>query len=98
MSYLNKAHLVLSLNRALWGEVGEGLRAVTFHLAEKQVILRFYVDGTVSDDMAESASVVETEFLSDLPHDVRVSSQIVRIDMPERIKFVDEELVFQRKE
>jgi len=87
----------LSIQRALLGEISEKLRAVIFSVSESLLEIRFYFDGDIDEDDAESASCVESEVLADYEEDYTVSARCFRRDFPEII--VDDGLwVFKRRE
>jgi hypothetical protein len=77
--------LRLVLQTALLGEVGPALRGVAYRLDEREVGIRFYFDGPVSDEDRESASCVVTEVIASLPEDVRVVEEVIRLDAPARL-------------
>jgi hypothetical protein len=85
------------LQVALLGEVSAALRGVGFSLGGQDVILQFYFDGPISDEDRESASSIETEVIARLPDEARVSTNLMRSDMPARMTD-PERWVFRRRE
>ena len=59
-------------------------RGVTVGWQEKQVLLRFYFDGEISEEDRDSAQIAATEVIADLPDDIRLEEEIIRRDAPER--------------
>lgn len=92
--------IILSMVRALWGEVPAYLRVVSIHpLGDKAFSINFYLDGDRHEEFFESASDVEGEVMGDFPEDFDISHNLIRRDAPERI-FVGEGdiLIFRRME
>lgn len=87
----------LILQTALLGEIGSGLRAVAYQRGEDSLAIRFYFDGPISDDDRESAACVTTEVIAAMREGVRVSEELIRCDVPERIP-ADAALVFRRRD
>lgn len=75
----------LSIQRALLGQVSSSLRAVVFSIEGRDIEVRFYFDGDISEDDKESASCVETEIISDYGEDDIVVVKCIRLDYPEII-------------
>lgn len=97
---IDRTSAILSLNRALWGEVFPELRAARIRWDNEKVSLFFYCDGEISDDDRESLECVGTEVLAEFPdHDLEVN--ILRCDYPKPIPQNDASnmtLVYLRKE
>jgi hypothetical protein len=87
MANIDRA-LVLSVNRALWGEVGPSLRRVYVTSRDGLVLLRFYFDGPISEEDRESASCASTEVIADFS-DHRISEELIRCDAPAPIPVDD---------
>lgn len=87
----------LSIQRALLGEVFPNLRAVVFSITDRDIDIRFYIDGFISEDDAESASRVETEIIADYEVEDTVIVRCIRLDAP---RLIDDSgvWVFQRHE
>ncbi len=75
----------LSIQRALLGEISPQLRAVVFSIAERDIDVRFYFDGVISDEDIESASCVETEIIADYEAEDVVTVRCIRLDTPKTI-------------
>lgn len=87
----------LSIQRALLGEVSPQLRAVVFSIVGRDVDVRFYYDGLISEVDTESASCVETEMIADYEAADTVTVRCIRLDFPEPIQD-DGVWVYQRRE
>lgn len=74
----------LKVQTALLGEVSPQLRAVGFKQLDGAIALVFYYDGPIADADHESASRVETEVIASLADDVRVTSEVRRLDAPNK--------------
>ncbi|MCR6664138.1 MAG: hypothetical protein NVV60_13560 [Luteimonas sp.] len=76
--------LLLSLQRALLGEVHSQLRQASIQAdAAGQVVhIRFEYDGHPSDKVRESSSSVATEVIADFPGSWRLDEQHVSIPAP----------------
>jgi len=87
-----RVRLLLSLQRAMLGEVTPNIRAVTCR------ILRWIIDGPVSEKLRDDLSVIGTEVVSDFSSH-RISEEFVRRDAPADIKtlYLDD-LAYLRKE
>lgn len=87
----------LSIQRALLGEISPQLRAVVFSIVGKNIDVRFYFDGLISEADVESASCVETEIIADYEAEDVVTVRCIRLDAPETIDD-DGTWVYQRRE
>ena len=93
-----RARLLLSLQRALLGEVSPNIRAVTSSFAPDRIILRWIIDGAISDDLKESLSSVGTEVVADFP-DRDISEEYIGCDAPADIgTHVLDLIAYRRKE
>jgi hypothetical protein len=77
-----RAALLLSLQRALLGEVPPALRVVSPRLVGEGLEIRFYLNGPVSEEDRESASCVASEVAADFPLLSRVEERVERVDAP----------------
>src|SRR3954470_2933392 len=89
--------VLLSVQRALLGEVGSQLRGVRVSYGEANIRIEAYFDGSITEDDRESMSCVETEVIADFPDSVDVRCEVVRLDAPARLPQV-ESWVYHRKE
>jgi hypothetical protein len=93
-----RARLLLSVQRALLGEVTSNMRAVTCSAGRSKIDLRWIIDGDVSDELKDALSAIGAEVIADFPSH-RICGEVVRCDAPSDIKalYLDE-LVYLRKE
>jgi len=95
---MNKVDLVLSVNRALWGNVPQTLRSVSCEFSdESTVILKSIFDGKPSNYDKELASLVGTEVLADLPSNYKFEEIIEGSAYPDKLNNL-EYLVYLRHE
>jgi len=78
-----RARLLLSLQRALLGQVREELRAVCCAWSTGSIQLRFIFDGPIEPDAAEDMRGVATEVIADFGDGVMIEEEILRSDFPE---------------
>lgn len=83
---VDRTFVLLSLQRALLGEVFPALRAVTVEWSPSAVKFFAYVDGRVTEEDAESVSCVATSVAADLWSGVDFDYEIVRVDARHRIE------------
>jgi hypothetical protein len=94
----DRPSLVLSVNRALWGEVSCNLRSVYVECKDGEIKLYCYFDGEISEGDQESMSAAAAEVVSDFP-DHTIEEYCIRADAPKRIAPMEgRHLVFKRKE
>lgn len=74
--------LLLSLQRALVGEVPAPLRAATCDRTDATILLRFIFDGPIDPDEHEDMRAVGTEVIADFPPEVAIDERIIRADYP----------------
>jgi hypothetical protein len=77
--------VLLSVQRALLGEVPPALRGVTLGWDDRLVYLRCYFDGPISEEDHESMELVATEVMADFFPERNVELQVVRQDAPSRL-------------
>ena len=78
--------VLLSIQRALLGEVFPSLRGVSVGWNETGIRIVCYVDGPVSSADLERLSSVETEVMADFSENFRVNLEIVRCDAPSEMR------------
>lgn len=88
----------LSAQTALLGSITISLRAVTIDIDVncKKLIIYFFYDGEISDELFDLASVAITEISADLP-DYELDDHIERLDYPNKI-LIKGQLVYLRRE
>ena len=78
---IDRGSLILSANRALWGEISSAVRAVFVREDGNDVHIQFIMDGPISDEDYSSISIVGTEMAAEFPMH-RVKESGVRLDVP----------------
>lgn len=94
---MRRCEVLLSLQRALLGEVGPSLRAVTVNYAESSLHFEAFFDGAITDENREAMSLVETEVMADFPSTHTITHEVTRLDAPALIP-KDRTWVYYRKE
>ncbi len=84
-----RARLLLSIQRALLGEVPPTLRGVTVGWQDYVIQLRFYLDGPISEEDRGSMSCVATEVIADFPAPWMIDEEILRRDAPEPLECLE---------
>ena len=93
-----RVRVLLSVQRALWGEISSQLRAVVCSWEDSRVAVDCYFDGEISGDDLESVTRVEAEVTADFP-EYTVVARAVRLDFPNALRFPPSmHLVYLRKE
>jgi len=73
-----QSKIILSVNRALLGEIFPELVAVSCDIeSEKKFKLNFFVDSKLSTLKAEDISCIETEVIADFPSSFEISHEII---------------------
>lgn len=93
-----RAQVLLSLQRALLGEISSQLRGVTCEWGEEEILIEAIFDGEIENSDQDSLECVGSEVAADFPeHRVEVLS--TRIDFPSRLNEKSRtEWVYLRKE
>jgi hypothetical protein len=92
-----RIQVLLSVNRALLGEVPPALRGVTVGWDEHSIELRAYFDGEIDEEDRESMECVLTEVMADFSADEQFALDCVRQDAPARMEAL-REWVYLRRE
>jgi hypothetical protein len=95
----NHVDLILSLQRALLGEIHPELRAASIQAEpfRKLITVRFEYAGTPSDEAQESGSCAATEVIADFPEPWRIEEEHVGRPLPAKCQPL-EHLVYLRHE
>lgn len=84
-SQIIRPRVLLSIQRALLGEVSAFLRGVTCSWDESTINIKCYFDGEPSENDQESMECVASEVMADFPeHDVQINT--IRLDKPQSLK------------
>ena len=94
--------MLLSVQRALLGEVGDNLRAVAADLDDHGVLLTFLTVGPPTEDDVETASVVGTEVTADMdPADLDaglyVREEVLHVPFPHELLPGKGTYIFERR-
>jgi hypothetical protein len=92
-----RIHVLLSVQRALLGEVPPALRGVTVGWDASSINIVCYFDGEISEEDQASMSCVETEVIADSFPEYDVRLECVRRDAPAKMEDL-REWVFLRRE
>jgi hypothetical protein len=71
--------LKLSIQRALLGEVTNRLVSVTCGLSERQIMIRAYVSGIVTEEDIERIQCVGTEVIADFPEGYMIEESCLSV-------------------
>lgn len=94
---VERSLVLLSLQRAMLGEVFPSLRAITVEWSDTVVKFFAYIDGPLADEDAESLSCISAEVAADFWPGVEIDYETVEIDFPKKI--VDTRTrIFHRRE
>jgi hypothetical protein len=77
-----RPQLLLSVQRALLGEVFPSLRGVAVGWDSYRLHVVCYIDGAIADTDLERLQEVETEIAADFPADYEVQLDTIRCDTP----------------
>lgn len=90
--------LLLSIQRALLGEITPNIRGITCDLYDSQIIIRCYFEGQVTKDNKESIDSVEAEVIADFPK-FAIDLQCLMVNKPESLEqYKLSAWVYMRKE
>jgi hypothetical protein len=98
-STVQRSSVLLSLQRAMLGEVFPALRGVSVMWDRQNIQIAAYVDGppTMADE--ESVSEIETQVMADFLEPIVVESEIIRQDSSSPLPNVANGIwVFRRRE
>lgn len=93
---LNRTEIILTIIRALWGEVSPALREVRISWDEETFHLLFYYDGEVLEEDYHSVRRIATGFI-EYYSGYRLRVDILRLDYPKLIP-QKAELIYSRRE
>ena len=93
-----RVRLLLSIQRALLGEVAPNIRAVTAAMNESTITLRWIIDGEIADDLRIDLSGVGAKVVADFETH-RIVEEFIRSDAPHPMSdlYLDQ-LAYMRKE
>jgi hypothetical protein len=93
-----RRRLLLSIQRALLGEVTPSIRALTAAIDENGIRLRWIIDGNITDGFRNNLSAAGTEVVADFEAH-QITEEFLRCDAPHPMRdlYLDE-LAYLRKE
>jgi hypothetical protein len=92
-----RAALLLSIQRALLGEVTPNIRAVTCRIDPDRIVLRWIVDGAISNELKGDLGAIGTEVVADFSTH-QISEEFVRCDAPADIRsYYLDDIAYLRK-
>ena len=98
---MKRVSILLTVQKALWGEVTPNLRAVFIGWSDltddSSIKLYFVYDGEISDDDKDNGECVTAEVLAIFP-DNDVAAEFLQIDYPNKIPALGNEGIYFRKE
>lgn len=94
--------VLLSVHRALLGEIRPNMRAISVEWSEKNIRISVYVDGEIDEEAGDEFDAgVVTQVVADFPHphvnDPIVDVEFIRCDAPAKLDCRGE-IVYARKE
>jgi hypothetical protein len=93
-----RVRLLLSIQRALLGEVTPNIRAVTAAIDENAITLRWIIDGAIADDLESDLGAAGVEIGADFDSH-QIAQEFLRCDAPRPMEeFHLEQLAYLRKE
>lgn len=79
---MNRQFILLSILRALIGNITEDMRAITVDYDDGNVLLKYYLAKNPEKFETELIDDIETEVLADLDEHINVTSEIVATQRP----------------
>jgi hypothetical protein len=93
-----RIRVLLSIQRALLGQIGTAVRRIVCSWTETEIHVRVVVDGEIGEDDVEAMEEAKTEVIADFPN-TAVFFKLERCDGPTRMQHERHEVaVFQRLE
>lgn len=93
-----RVRLLLSIQRALLGKVTPNIRVVTAQIDAQTIVLRWLIDGEISDSFRRDLSVVGTEIAADFATH-QIAEEFVRCDASHAMdELYLDDIAYQRKE
>src|SRR5262245_13284062 len=93
-----RVRLLLSIQRALLGEVTPNIRAVTGAIDADTVVLRWIIDGEIPDRLQRDLGVVGAKVAADLATH-QIEQEFIRCDASHEMdEFLLDDVAYRRKE
>jgi hypothetical protein len=74
---IERARLLLSVQRALLGAIGESVQAICVDWDERRIMMTAFSAGELTDDEREALEVAATEVVADFPVGAVVDVEVV---------------------
>lgn len=81
----SRAKVLLSVQRALLGEVTPELRGLSVEVNDTHVRLTSYFAGRLTAEQKDTVSTITAEVAADLPHDWTIEDEAVSLPESERL-------------
>ena len=78
------SHLKLSVQRALLGEIVPSMRGVAIDYDGPDIIVYFYNDGEIDDDLHDNFTSIGAEIIADFPTMI-IDEKILNIPFPQAL-------------
>lgn len=92
----NYSYLMLAAQRGMLGEVGPSLRAVAVDWINNDIVVYFYNDGEITEELHDDFISITTDITTHF-NNAMVDEKIIRLDYPKPLPF-HEHWVYRRKE
>lgn len=93
-----RVRLLLSIQRALLGEVTPNIRVVTARIDTQSIVLRWIIDGEISDSLRGDLSAVGAEVVADFASH-QIVEEFIRCDASRAMdEFYLDDVAYARKE
>jgi hypothetical protein len=93
-----RVRLLLSIQRALLGEVTPNIRAVTAQIDAQNIVLRWVIDGEISGSLRRDLSAVGAEVVADFATH-QIAEEFIRCDASHgMVEFYLDDIAYARKE
>lgn len=95
---MSRQFILLSILRALIGNITDNMRAITVDYDDSNVLLKYYLAKQPERFEAELIDDIETEILADLDEHINVTSETVATQLPIHELPVLKDWVYKRYE
>lgn len=97
-NFNSRVELLLSMQKALLGEITPNIRGITCGCNESEIIIKCYFNNEISEEEKEAMECVATEVIACFPNQ-KINLECKRIDFPEPLMpYKLSEWVYLRKE
>lgn len=82
---IERSDVLLSVQRALLGEVPSSLRGVACGWNDKLITLRFIFDGPINPNEEQNMYAAGSEVIADFHAPATIDEQVIRVDSPKSL-------------